>query len=238
MLENMENLNFAQRYQKILQEITEAAHQAGRDPQEIRILPVSKNHPVSSIQEAIDAGIRFFGENRVQEAKKKAELLGPDIRWSIIGPLQSNKAKYIARFAHEFQALDNIETAKILDERLHKEGRTLSVMLQINSSDEPQKSGIHPRQAKEYIQELQGLNNLHLTGLMTIAINSADEKLVADCFARTRSLRDSLLPFLAPGQKLDQLSMGMSNDYKIAIAQGSTCIRVGTALFGARSYDV
>ncbi|MDO4908573.1 MAG: YggS family pyridoxal phosphate-dependent enzyme [Corynebacterium sp.] len=229
-------MTIASSYEAIRSEINQVALACGRDPKEISILPVSKTHPVSMLEEALAAGISTFGENRVQEAKSKWEALHaayPELRFSIIGPLQKNKAKYVARFAHEFQALDNLEIASVLSDRLEKEDRHLDVYIQINSSGEPQKSGINPQDAALFLDALEAFPRLRIKGLMTVAIDQAlsSPEAVRSCFATTRKLRDDLLPG-------GELSMGMSGDYTLAIEEGATVVRIGSAIFGKRDYSV
>lgn len=208
---------------------------AGRSIDEIRLLPVSKTHPPEVLRLAYQAGIGEFGENKVQEARHKAEaLIDLPVRWSVIGHLQSNKAKYVARFAHEFQALDSIEIAEALDRRLQIEGRALDVFVQINTSGEPQKFGMAPEAARDFLWQMPAFSSLRVKGLMTLAIFDADETRVRACFQRLRQLRDELRQSLPDGLDLDELSMGMSGDFPIAIEEGATVVRVGQAIFGAR----
>lgn len=216
--------------------IDTACHAAGRDPAEVRLLPVSKTWPADTLRDAYAVGIDTFGENKVQEALGKAEALA-DLapRWSIIGHLQANKAKYVARFAHEFQALDSIKVATELDRRLQAAGRSLDVFVQVNTSDEPQKFGIAPHEARAFLRELPAFNSLRVRGLMTLAIFDSDPARVRACFQRLARLRDELREDAPAGITLDQLSMGMSGDFPIAIAEGATLVRVGQAIFGARS---
>ncbi|MDO4911184.1 MAG: YggS family pyridoxal phosphate-dependent enzyme [Corynebacterium sp.] len=227
-------MTIASSFAAIRADVDKAATAAGRDPKDISILPVSKTHPVEMLEEALAAGLSTFGENRVQEAQHKWEALAPsypEIRFSIIGPLQKNKAKYVARFAHEFQALDSLELAAVLNDRLEKEDRHLDVFVQVNSSGEPQKSGVAPEECHLFIDALSSFPRLRLVGLMTVAIDLSlsDESTVRACFATTRQLRDDLLPG-------GHLSMGMSGDYHLAIEEGATIIRIGSAIFGKRDY--
>ncbi|MDO4708790.1 MAG: YggS family pyridoxal phosphate-dependent enzyme [Pseudomonadota bacterium] len=215
--------------------IEAACAACGRNADEIRLLPVSKTHPPEVLRLAHQAGIGEFGENKVQEARQKAEALaGLPLRWSVIGHLQSNKAKYVARFAHEFQALDSIELAKALDRRLQIEGRALDVFIQVNTSNEPQKFGIAPEAARDFLRQMSAFSSLRVKGLMTLAIFDADEARVRQCFIRLRQLRDALRQELPTGISLDELSMGMSGDFPIAIEEGATVVRVGQAIFGTR----
>ena len=205
----------------------------GRDPAEVRLLPVSKTVPAERLHFAYDAGIRLLGENKVQEAYDKWQALSalPGLQWAVIGHLQSNKVKYVARFAAEFQALDSLDIAEALDRRLQQEGRSLDVFIQINTSDEPQKYGMAPDAAEAFIRALPAYSALRPRGLMTLALFSDDHEAVRRCFIRLRDLRDRLRDV---NPALEELSMGMSGDFELAIAEGATTVRVGQAIFGAR----
>ena len=205
----------------------------GRDPAEVRLLPVSKTVPAERLHFAYDVGIRLLGENKVQEAYDKWQALSalPGLQWAVIGHLQSNKVKYVARFAAEFQALDSLDIAAALDRRLQQEGRSLDVFIQINTSDEPQKYGMAPDAAEAFIRALPAYSALRPRGLMTLALFSDDHEAVRRCFVRLRELRDRLRE---ANPAIAELSMGMSGDFELAIAEGATTVRVGQAIFGAR----
>ena len=220
----------------IRERIDQACLQAGRDPQEVRLLPVSKTHPAEYLRLAYTAGCRMLGENKIQEAYQKWQELEDlkDLEWSVIGHLQTNKAKYVARFASEFHALDSLRLAQALDQRLTIENRYLDVLVQINTSGEESKYGIEPEQAPELIAELAQFTRLRVRGLMTLAMNSEDREAVRGCFVKLRELRDNLQANAPAGMQLTELSMGMSSDFEIAIAEGATIVRIGQAIFGAR----
>ena len=205
----------------------------GRDPAEVRLLPVSKTVPAERLHYAYEAGIRLLGENKVQEAYDKWQALTAleGLQWAVIGHLQSNKVKYVARFAAEFQALDSLDIAESLDRRLQQEGRSLDVFIQINTSDEPQKYGMAPDAAEAFIRALPAYSALRPRGLMTLALFSDDHEAVRRCFIRLRELRDRLQQ---QNPAVAELSMGMSGDFELAIAEGATTVRVGQAIFGAR----
>lgn len=215
--------------------IEQACSRVGRDPLQVRLLPVSKTVEASRLRLAYEAGCRELGENKVQEAREKAEALADlDIRWAVIGHLQTNKAKHVARWAHEFQALDSLRLAEALDRRLQAEGRGLDVFIQVNSSAEASKFGLAPEEAPAFVDRLPVYSSLRVRGLMTLALFSADEMRVRACFVRMRALRELLRQEAPDGLSFDDLSMGMSGDYEIAIEEGATVIRVGQAIFGAR----
>ena len=213
--------------------IAAACAACGREPDEVRLLPVSKTVPAERLHFAYDAGIRLLGENKVQEAYDKWQALADldGLNWAVIGHLQSNKVKYVARFAAEFQALDSLDIAEALDRRLQQEGRSLDVFVQVNTSDEPQKYGMTPDTADAFIRALPAYSALRPRGLMTLALFSDDHEAVRRCFVRLRELRDRLRE---TNPAIAELSMGMSGDFELAIAEGATTVRVGQAIFGAR----
>lgn len=216
--------------------IEAACLRSGRNPDEVRLLPVSKTHPASVLREAYAAGCIELAENRVQEAEQKAIELSDlaDLRWCIIGHLQTNKARQVARFAHEFQALDSLKLAQELDRRLQAEGRSLDVLVQVNSSGEPQKSGLDVADVPSFVQRLPQFNSLRVKGLMTLAEHSTEPERVRACFVRMRELQQRLRDGAPAGISFDELSMGMSGDFELAIEEGSTTVRIGQAIFGAR----
>ncbi|MDY7219607.1 YggS family pyridoxal phosphate-dependent enzyme [Denitrificimonas sp. JX-1] len=220
----------------VRQRIDQACTKAGRDPLEVRLLPVSKTHPAQYLRQAYAAGCRMFGENKVQEAYQKWQELDDldNLKWCVIGHLQTNKAKYVARFASEFHALDSLRLAQALNQRLEIENRDLDVLIQINTSGEKSKYGIAPEQAAKLITQLEAFPRLHIRGLMTLAINSDDTEQVRSCFIKLRELRDQLKKIAPPKMQLTELSMGMSGDFELAIEEGATIVRIGQAIFGTR----
>ncbi len=215
--------------------IAKACARAGRDPASVRLLPVTKTVSAFRLRAAHAAGLSAFGENKVQEAvAKAAELADLDLRWSLIGHLQTNKARFVARFAAEFQALDSLRVTAALDRHLQAEGRGLDVMIQVNSSGEASKFGLPPDDVPAFTRELPAFSALRVVGLMTLALFSADPAQVRPCFARMRAVQARLRDQGKAGQSFDQLSMGMSGDYEIAIEEGATVLRIGQAIFGSR----
>lgn len=213
--------------------IDEACRAAGREPSTVRLLPVSKYHGISAIREAHAAGYRLFGENKIQElASKAAEIGAEGIGFAAIGHVQTNKARQVAEVAAELHSLDSLRLAEALQRRLEAVGRRLPVLVQVNTSEEPAKSGIRPDEAVEFARALSAYDALEPRGLMTMAINSPDEGEVAACFRSLASARERIRD--AVGGGWDELSMGMSGDFRIAIREGSTCVRIGTAIFGPR----
>lgn len=217
--------------------IAAACRAAGRDPAGVRLLPVSKTVDEARIRMAYAAGCRFLGENKVQEAYGKWEAMSDlaDLRWSVIGHLQTNKAKLVARFAAEFQALDSLRVAQALDRHLQSLGRSLDVLVQVNSSGEPSKYGLPPDEVPAFVRELPAFSALRVRGLMTLAALSDDALRVRGCFVLMRGLQQRLLDEAPAGIGMHELSMGMSGDYAIAVEEGATIVRVGQAIFGARA---
>lgn len=186
---------------------------------------------------AYAAGCHWLGENKVQEAYAKWEAMADlkDVRWSVIGHLQTNKAKLVARFALEFQALDSLHVAAALDRHLHTLGRELDVMVQVNSSGEASKYGLPPDEVLKFIRQLPAFIALHVRGIMTLAALSDDAARVRGCFILIRQLRERLRQDVPNGVDIQELSMGMSGDYVLAIEEGATVVRVGQAIFGTRA---
>lgn len=218
--------------------IAAACQRSGRDPASVRLLPVSKTKPESSLRLAYAAGCRLLGENKVQEAHCKWEAMQDlsDLKWSVIGHLQTNKARLVARLASEFQALDSLRVAETLDRRLQAEGRSLDVFVQVNTSGEISKYGLAPEDVQSFVEQLPAFSALRVRGLMTLALFSAEAERVRQCFILLHDLRDRLRESAPAGIELDELSMGMSGDFEIAIEEGATVVRVGQAIFGARPH--
>lgn len=179
----------------------------------------------------------MLGENKVQEAQRKSQTLADltDLKWSVIGHLQRNKARDVARFATEFQALDSLRLAEALDRRLQQQGRSLDVFVQVNSSGEASKFGLAPEEVTAFVKELPHYSSLRVRGLMTLALFSSDMERVRPCFVLMRALRDRLRQEAPDGLEFDELSMGMSGDFEVAIEEGATVVRVGQSIFGARA---
>lgn len=229
--------DFRRNLAEVQARINAACARVGRDPATVRLLPVSKTKPEARLHLAYAAGCRILGENRVQEAHRKWQAMQglSDLQWSVIGHLQTNKANLVARFAAEFQALDSLRLAAALDRRLQTEGRSLDVFIQVNTSGEASKYGLAPDELPAFIQQLTAFKALRVRGLMTLAVFSDDADRVRQCFVLLRSLRDHLRHSVPGGIALDELSMGMSGDFEIAIEEGATVVRVGQAIFGARA---
>ncbi|MDN5549941.1 MAG: YggS family pyridoxal phosphate-dependent enzyme [Brevibacterium sp.] len=216
--------------------IESAAVRVGRDAAEVELLPVSKTVPQERIRQAVAAGCHKLGENKVQEAfRKSGEMADLDIDWAVIGHLQSNKARDVAKFASEFQALDRLKVAAALDRRLQAAGRSLDVYVQVNTSAEESKFGMPPEELPGFLRELPQFSALKVQGLMTLAVFSSDIARVRTCFQRLRTLRDQAQDTNPELIGRGSLSMGMSGDYEVAIEEGANCVRVGQAIFGKRA---
>jgi PLP dependent protein len=217
---------------RVRRRVDDACREAGRDPAEVGILPVSKTFGPELIRAAVALGLHRFGENKVQEIRdKSAALADCGIDWVVIGHLQTNKAKDVARLASEVQSLDRLELAEALDRKLQSEGRAIDVLVQVKTSPEPSKYGLPPEQLAGFLDALRAYPRLRVRGLMTLAILSSEPARVRDCFRQLRELRDRAT---AQGHDLPRLSMGMSGDFPLAIAEGATEVRIGTAIFGNR----
>jgi pyridoxal phosphate enzyme (YggS family) len=211
---------------RVQEAVARACARAGRSPDQVLLIAVSKTVDVERIRLAVAAGVAALGENRVQEAREKIEALGRPVPWHLIGSLQTNKAKEAARLFDWIHSVDRPELAHELSRRAEGAGRTLNVLLQVNLGDEPQKGGVAPAELKPLHDATAGLPGLHVRGLMAIPPAAPTAAATRPHFRTLRELRDGL--------GLEHLSMGMSADYEVAIEEGATMVRVGTAIFGPR----
>ena len=216
---------------QVMERIEKAAQRAGRDPKEVKLVAVSKTVEVERIREAIDAGVSILGENYVQEARKKIEEIGRQVEWHFIGHLQTNKAKYAVRLFDLIHSVDSLSLAEELNRRAQKENQIIKVMIEVNLSGEASKFGTEEEKAFELAKEICRLKNLSLVGLMTMPPYFDSPELSRPYFIQLRQLKERLEK---EGIPLKELSMGMSNDFEIAIEEGATYVRVGTAIFGPR----
>lgn len=224
----------AANWAQIRRRVDDACREVGRDPASVNILPVSKTFGPELIRAAVGLGLHRFGENKVQEIRDKAAPLADcGIDWVVIGHLQTNKARDVARLASEVQSLDRLELAEALDRRLQQEGRAIDVLVQVKTSHEPSKYGLPPDQLPGFLKTLRGYETLRIRGLMTLATHSSKPAEVRGCFRMLRDLRDHAV---LQGNDLPRLSMGMSGDFPLAIAEGASEVRIGTAIFGNRAY--
>ena len=226
----------AERASQVRERIDAACRAVGRDPAEVRLMAVTKTQGVDVVEQAWAAGLRLFGENRVPEAADKAEQLADrtDLEWALIGHLQTNKVARALRFTTELHTLDSLRLAEALDRRLQEQGRGLDVFVQVNTSGEAAKTGLAPEEVESFVLDLRPFAALNVRGLMTLAVFSDDPTAVAACFARLAELQRRLRQLDGAPGSYDELSMGMSGDFELAIAHGATTVRVGQTLFGAR----
>ena len=215
--------------------IERAALRSGRKPEDITLIAVSKTIGPAVIQLGVDAGITNLGENRVQEAAEKVErVTGPALRWHLIGHLQSNKVRYAVRMFDVIHTVDSVGLSSRLDRIAGEMGRTPTVLVQVKLGDEPAKSGADPRSLPAILEALDSAPNLRLRGLMVIPPLSESSESTRGYFKRLREIRDGLNQGRPGDRQLADLSMGMSGDFEIAIEEGATMVRVGTAIFGSR----
>ena len=201
-------------------------------PLDVTLVAVSKTKPNSDIMQAYNAGQRVFGENKVQDMAAKAEILPQDIKWHMIGHLQTNKVKYIASFVSLIHGVDSLKLLKEINKRAAQHNRTIDCLLQIYIAQEETKFGLDPMDALDVLSAAKEFNNIRIVGFMGMASNSTSETLVRKEF---RGLKEFALEQSDANNNLSIVSMGMSNDYALAIEMGSTMIRVGSAIFGLRS---
>ena len=206
-------------------------------PENVTLVAVSKTHPAELIEEAYKCGQRVFGESRPQELRAKYEALPKDIEWHMIGHLQTNKVKYIAPFVSLIHSADSARLLETIDREAGKCGRTIECLLEIHVAREETKSGWETDELRQYIASgaLHSLNNVRIRGIMGIATNTDDEELIRSDFERLAACKAELAPFF--GDEFDTLSMGMSDDYPLAVKCGSTMVRVGSLIFGERDYS-
>ena len=224
------------RLQEVRSRIEIAARRSHRDAAGIRLVAVSKTHAADVVREAIDAGVADLGENRVQEAESKIAELGRErVRWHLIGHLQSNKARRAVQLFDVIHSLDSASLARKLDNACAEENRdALSVLIKVDLGHEATKSGVDENELSGIVDVLTQLEHLRLAGLMTLPPFFEDAELARPYFARLRALRDKLREQGSFGNAEGELSMGMTHDYEVAIEEGATMVRVGTAIFGQR----
>jgi PLP dependent protein len=214
-----------------------AARHCGRNPAGVKLIAVSKRFPVSAIREAVSAGQLLFGENYLQEAAEKRALLPADVHLHLIGHLQSNKAKAAASIFSMIHTIDRQKIAAALNRHLQEEQRQMPVLVQVNTGRDPKKAGVLPEHAEQLLRQMAQLPNLLVSGLMTMPPFNDDPEQSRPCFRELRHLAEKFERLgLFNVDNAPELSMGMSHDYRIAIEEGATMIRVGTAIFGERHF--
>jgi hypothetical protein len=218
----------------IRERIVTAATRAGRDSGTIQLMAVSKTVEPDRIRQALDAGITLLGENYVQEAREKIPAVGRPAVWHMIGHLQTNKVKYVVNLFDWIHSVDRLELARELDKRAGQNNRKLNALIEVNVSGEASKNGAVPQQVLELVRQISILPNLSVRGLMTMPPYSNDPENTRPYFIALRRLRDEIVSAAVPGISMTELSMGMTDDFEVAIEEGATIIRVGRAIFGDR----
>jgi pyridoxal phosphate enzyme (YggS family) len=229
-------MDIAENLNQIKRLIKEAAEEVQRDPAEITLVAVTKTVPVGRIQEAVDAGAMIIGENRVQEARMKYDELNRQVEWHLIGHLQTNKVKTAVDLFDLIHSVDRIEVAKEIQRRAEALNKRQRILVQVNTSNEVTKSGCNPEEAEKLIHEIAVMENLHLEGLMTIGPLTDNQEAIQNSFRTLKGIFDRLRDKGLKNVEMKHLSMGMSSDFQMAIKEGSTMVRVGSAIFGARNY--
>jgi hypothetical protein len=229
-------VSFAENLNSIQQRIRAACGRCGRAAESVTLLAVSKTHPPATIRAAADCGLVYFGENKVQEAKAKISMCPGRLRWHFIGHLQSNKVRDAVHFFEMIQSVDSMELAREISKRCEQAAKTMPVLLEVNLAGEASKFGYRPEQLLSELKELNALPRLEIHGLMTVPPWSPEAEESRPHFRRLRELKLECEEIL--GAPLPHLSMGMSGDFEVAIEEGATMVRIGTALFGPRAKTV
>ncbi|HXY54047.1 MAG TPA: YggS family pyridoxal phosphate-dependent enzyme [Nitrospirota bacterium] len=227
-------MSIAENLAAVVNRCTSAAQRAGRDPLSVKLVVVTKTVDTERISEAVAAGALILGENRVQEAKEKIEKLGPIASWHLIGHLQTNKAKYAVKLFYMIHSVDNLQLAEEIDKQASKVNKVQDVLIEVSIAGEESKAGVAMEDAVTLIKEASKLKNISIKGLMTMPPFSDNPEDSRPYFKKLRQLSESVVNEHIPGVSMRELSMGMSGDYEVAIEEGSTMVRIGTAIFGER----
>jgi hypothetical protein len=220
----------------VQERIASACRRTGRRMEDVTLVAVTKTFPAEMVREAVRAGVPDIGENYVQEALRKRETVTePDVHWHFIGHLQSNKVKFVAEWVHLIHALESRSLAKELDVRAARAGRVVEALVEVNTTDKSTQFGLPPDRVAEFVQSLSEFSHIRIAGLMTIGPFLPDPEGSRPMFRMLRTLRDALALRPQPNLALRHLSMGMTGDFEVAIEEGATLIRIGTAIFGSRT---
>ncbi|MBN1473323.1 MAG: YggS family pyridoxal phosphate-dependent enzyme [Syntrophaceae bacterium] len=230
----MMNKSIAANIDEIQQRISLAAARASRDPGEIKLMAVTKTVTTERVKEAIDAGITLFGENYVQEAKEKITALGKDVQWHMIGHLQTNKSKYVVHLFNCVQSVDRLELAQELDKRAGLAGYKIDVFIEVNVSGEQTKSGVAASETISLVKNVSALENISVRGLMTMPPFSDNPEDSRPYFRALKEISRQISQERIDRVMMDELSMGMTDDFEVAIEEGATIVRIGRAIFGER----
>jgi pyridoxal phosphate enzyme (YggS family) len=228
-------VNIEANIQNIYQQIQTVCHRLGRNPAEVKLLLVTKTVSAETIKEALDVGVNLIGENKIQEALAKYQILkNENIEWHFIGHLQTNKIKDVLKFAHMIQSVDRLDLVQKLSARLQLENKIMPILIQVNTSREASKFGVAPEDALSLIPEAAKYPNLQIKGLMTIGANSEDEAKVRESFRLLKKIQQQVIHAQIEGVSMEILSMGMSGDFEMALEEGANLVRIGSAIFGER----
>ena len=231
----MSGSRIAENLASVRERIARAAARVGRDPRSVRLVVVTKGVGADLIREVVEAGADCLGENRVQEARQKLAVLGDlPVKWHMVGHLQTNKVKYVIGMFEMIHSLDRLSLAEELDRRAGQRRTTVDVLVQANVSGEQTKFGVAPEETVEFIRQVSRFEHVKVKGLMTMAPFVPDPELARPCFRRLRELADEVRREAVGGVDMDWLSMGMTNDFEVAIEEGANLVRIGTAIFGER----
>ena len=225
-------------YNYIAQQVKETALQCGRNPEEITLIAVSKTKPLSDIEELIEIGVNEFGENKVQELCDKYEHVSKPVHFHLIGHLQTNKVKYVVDKACLIHSVDSIKLAKEIQKEAAKKQIVVEILIEVNVAQEDSKFGLHVDQVIPFVEQLATYPNIHVNGLMTIAPFVENPEENRQYFRALKQLSLDIISKNIDNIDMNVLSMGMTNDYQVAIEEGATMVRVGTAIFGARNYTI
>jgi pyridoxal phosphate enzyme (YggS family) len=227
-------MSIADNLRTVTDRIASAARRSGRDPSSVKLVVVTKTVDIERVREAVIAGAAILGENRVQEAKEKIKELGRIAGWHLIGRLQKNKAKYAVKLFDLVHSVDDLELAKELDKQAAKIGKKQDVLIEVSIAGEAAKAGVALPETTALVREAASLGNIAIRGLMTMPPYSENPEDSRPHFRRLRELAEALAREAIPGVSLKELSMGMSGDFEVAVEEGATLVRVGTAIFGTR----
>ena len=224
-----------ERLREVEEKISAACERAGRSRDEVTLIAVSKTKPVETLKEAYDLGIRVFGENKVQELTQKYEALPKDIHWHMIGHLQTNKVKYIIEKVDLIHSVDSLKLAQTIEKEAEKHNLVKDILIEVNVAREESKFGLKMEEVIPFLEQISGFSHIRVRGLMTIAPyveNEENRSIFADLHKLSVDIRDKNIDNV----NVSILSMGMTNDYEVAVEEGATMVRVGTGIFGARNY--
>ena len=228
----------AENYRYVLKKVEEACARSGRDPKDVTLIAISKTKPIEMIEEAMEAGARVFGENKVQELCDKYEQLPKDLHWHLIGHLQRNKVKYIVDKAELIHSVDSLKLAEEISKEALKKNVEVNILIEVNVAEEESKFGVSVEETLALVEEIAKLPGIHIQGLMTIAPYTTDPEENRPVFRTLKKLAVDIKKKNIDNVCMDVLSMGMTGDYQVAVEEGATLVRVGTGIFGERNYEV